>query len=76
MSNTLLDSHRLRRELLRRGLTQGHLATLSGVRQETISRAVNGRRVATRTLAAIAAALTAAPIVGMSLDLVADDDEE
>lgn len=57
-----IDGARLRLELVRRGLDQGELAKRAKLRPETISRAVTGHPVSSRTLSAIADVLTNVPV--------------
>lgn len=64
---------RLRRELARRNLTSTELAERTGMTPATISRAMRGGRVTQRTLARIAHALLAAPVVE-GIDLLLPDE--
>jgi transcriptional regulator with XRE-family HTH domain len=58
----IIDTHRLRFELARRGLDQAGFAKLAKLRPETISRAATGHPVRSATLAAIADALLGVPV--------------
>ena len=63
MSGTRISTGRLSVELARRGWNYSDLARASGISAATISSAVNGRRIAHRTLFRIAVALDRQPIV-------------
>jgi hypothetical protein len=56
-----LNVSRLRREMAYRGLNSAELATLSGISTATMSTAMQGRSVSTRTLGKIALALSRVP---------------
>lgn len=65
----------LRRECEARDLTLTQLARLAGLRRETLSRAVAGRRVTENTLQRIAAVLRRVPVLErdpISASLIAD----
>jgi len=64
--SVLINSHSLRRELLRRGWCQHDLAVNAGISSPTVSAALAGRAVTPRTLKLIATALSlVAPIEGV-----------
>jgi transcriptional regulator with XRE-family HTH domain len=51
---TILDRHAVRRELKRLRLTQSDFARLTGIREATISEALNGHRIDPGTIFLIA----------------------
>ena len=69
-----VDSTRLRHELIRRGWSASDLARLAGLSPATVSAALAGRRVATRSLACIAHALCQAPVIDL-VDALIEDGE-
>ena len=56
-----INRENLRRELLRRGLTNGEFAARAGVSAMTVSHALSGRRLHPSTIRAFARALTNTP---------------
>ena len=69
-----VDSTRLRRELTRRGWSASDLARTARLSPATVSAALAGRRVATRSLSCMARALCQAPVIDL-VDALIEDDE-
>ena len=72
VSGTRINRSRLEYELARRGWSGSDLSRAAGVSAATISSAVNGRRIAHRTLVRIAVALDRQPIVAAIDALLAE----
>ncbi|MDQ6720799.1 MAG: helix-turn-helix transcriptional regulator [Candidatus Dormibacteraeota bacterium] len=58
----ILDPRRVRKELRRLGITQLQLARIAGLREATVSEALNGHRIEPGTLFLIAHGLTRAEL--------------
>jgi transcriptional regulator with XRE-family HTH domain len=67
----IVDAERLRYEMHTRGLLGRDLARLAHVDANTISRALGGRPVTTRTLMRLTSGLLTQPPLRMATDLVA-----
>jgi transcriptional regulator with XRE-family HTH domain len=70
MSSARIKADRLRLELARRGWHASDLAFAAAVSPPTITSALHGRPVSSRTIAKIATALTRAPIIAGVEDLL------
>lgn len=67
----LIDSTRLHYEMDVRGLLAAELARAAAIDANTVTRALHGRPVSTRTVRQITAALLAHPQIGVTADLIA-----
>jgi transcriptional regulator with XRE-family HTH domain len=72
--SVILQSDRLRLEMMRRGLSATDLAHASGLSAPTVSAALAGRAISTRSLQRIAAALTSLPIIAVIDSLLTHDE--
>ncbi len=70
MSSTYIKADRLRLELALRGWHASDLASAAAVSPPTITSALHGRPVSSRTLAKIATALTRAPVITGAQELL------
>src|SRR2546423_9978652 len=71
-SPTHLSPARLRRELLRRGITPVELAAAAGLVPQTVYNTINGRRVTSLTQARIVRALAGMPVLEAADALLLD----
>jgi hypothetical protein len=67
----VLDAARLRYEMDTHGRPAGDLARTAGLDANTVTRALHGRPVSTRTLRLLTVALLAQPHVRLTADLIA-----
>ena len=74
MSSVSLKVRELRRHRDIRGLSNADLARLSGLSESTVSAAMNGHKVAARTVRALADGLSKAELVPLADDLVEEMD--
>ena len=68
--NTAVDAAALRRELARRGLSAADIAHRAGISAPTLSRALAGKPIANRSLAALARAVADVPLIAGLDDLL------
>lgn len=71
MATARVNTERLRREMLLRGWSGVDLAQFAGLSPATVSAAVLGRQVSTTTIRRMALALSKAPVIAGTAELLA-----